>query len=330
MKQVSVIIPCYNEQGTIEFLLKAIYEQSYCRTQMEVVIADGLSSDLTINKINEFTIKHPDLEIRLIENPDRNIPSGLNRAMAEAQGQYFIRLDGHSVPDKNYVSKCVENLELGKGDSVGGIWIISPRGSSWQAKSIALAAAHPLGVGDAKYRIGGKAQEVDTVPFGAFQKKLISKIGGFDETLLANEDYEFNARIRRSGGKIWFDPEIRSRYYASSSFSTLSRQYARYGFWKARMLRVHPGTIRWRQFLPPVFIISLLFFIIGGLFWPILWSFLVIELNAYLLILILTGVFLAVKKKDLILILGIPIAIATMHLSWGSAFIWSLIKPSLK
>ena len=99
---------------------------------------------------------------------------------------------------------------------------------------------------------------MDTVPFGAFRRSLIDKIGLFDETLLTNEDYEFNTRIRQSGGRVWLDPEIVTVYYARSTLRDLARQYWRYGYWKFRMLRRYPDTLRWRQALPPLFVASLI------------------------------------------------------------------------
>ena len=126
------------------------------------------------------------------------------------------------------------------------------------AQSIAAAASHPLGVGDALYRHASKASQVDTVPFGAFKRELLALVGFFDESLLTNEDYEFNTRIRKSGGTIWLDPAIRSVYFARPTLAALARQYSRYGFWKWRMLRRYPETLRWRQGLPPLFVLSLL------------------------------------------------------------------------
>ncbi len=115
--------------------------------------------------------------------------------------------------------------------------------------------------------MGNHEGAVDTVPFGAFYKKMAIRLGGFDESLLTNEDYEFNVRIRKSGGVVWLDPAIHSEYVARKSWRELSQQYWRYGYWKNRMLRMHPGTMRLRQALPPLFlilIILLVFLSIGS------------------------------------------------------------------
>jgi succinoglycan biosynthesis protein ExoA len=326
MPAVSVIVPCYNEQNTILLLLEAIYAQTYPRPQMEVVIADGLSKDQTRWQIADFQSRHPDLTMQIVDNPNRTIPSGLNRAIQAAQGEMIVRLDAHSVPQPDYVARCVTALEQGFGDSVGGVWEIRPRGSGWQACAIALAAAHPFGVGDAHYRFTTTAQVVDTVPFGAFHRSLVERIGYFDEHLLTNEDYEFNVRLRKAGGKIWLDPAIRSIYFARANLVELARQYWRYGYWKARMLRQYPGTVRWRQALPPLFVLSLLILFLLAFWWPAARWLFVIESAGYAIVLSLAGVQLGTKQRNWKLIFGVPLAIATMHLAWGSAFLWSLVS----
>ena len=326
MPAVSVIVPCYNEQNTILLLLEAIYAQTYPRPQMEVVIADGLSKDQTRWQIADFQARHPDLTMQIVDNPNRTIPSGLNQAIQAAQGEMIVRLDAHSVPQPDYVARCVTALEQGFGDSVGGVWEIRPRGSGWQACAIALAAAHPFGVGDAHYRYTTTAQVVDTVPFGAFHRSLVERIGYFDEHLLTNEDYEFNVRLRKAGGKIWLDPAIRSIYFARANLVELARQYWRYGYWKARMLRQYPGTVRWRQALPPLFVLSLLILLLLAIWWPAARWLFVIESAGYAIVLSLAGVQLGTKQRDWKLIFSVPLAIATMHLAWGSAFLWSLVS----
>ena len=323
---VSVIVPCYNEQATIRFLLDALFAQTYPRAQMEVVIADALSQDNTRQELSVFQQEHPDFVLHVVDNARHTIPSGLNLAIAEAHGEIIIRLDAHSMPIPEYVERCVSALESGRGDNVGGVWMIRPGGDGWVAESIAAAAAHPLGVGDAMYRLKANAGAVDTVPFGAFRRELIQRIGGFDETLLANEDYEFNTRIRRSGGIVWLDPQIRSTYFARASLIELARQYWRYGFWKFEMLRRYPGTLRWRQALPPLFAASLIFFVLFSFFFALAGWMLLFEIFIYLLVLMAAGIHLFLRQRRPLLVPGLMLAIAVMHLSWGSGFLWSLVS----
>jgi succinoglycan biosynthesis protein ExoA len=330
MTNVSVIVPCYNEQATIRQLLDAIYGQTYPVHEIEVIIADGLSTDHTRAEIKDFQLIHPQLEIRIIDNVHRAIPSGLNRAIEAAKGKYIVRMDAHSIPCRDYIQNCIKGLEEGLGDNIGGIWKIQPGASTWIAKAIAITASHPLAAGDARYRIGGAAQVVDTVPFGAFHRELINKIGMFDETLLTNEDYEFNARIRQHGGKVWLDPSIFSTYYARPTLRELTKQYWRYGYWKAQMLRKHPKTLRWRQVLPPLFVLALLTLGILSTFWNLAGWFLTVTVILYTIAIFIIGIQMSLKYKSLSFTLGVPLATATIHLSWGSAFLWGLIaKPRM-
>jgi len=328
MPKVSVIIPCYNEQSTIRLLLEALLQQTFPRAELEVAIADGMSSDGTRDEIAAFQMGHPDLNVRVVDNTHRSIPSAVNRAIESSRGEIIVRLDAHSKPYPDYVENCVNALEAGRGDNVGGVWEIHPGADTWIAKSIAVAAAHPLGVGDALYRHAKQAAEVDTVPFGSFKRTLIDSMGLFDESLLTNEDYEFNTRIRKAGGRIWLDPSIRSTYFARSTLVELARQYWRYGFWKWRMLKRYPDTLRWRQVLPPLFVLSLLMLLIFSILLPIARLVLVGELLVYFFVLTSAGLWVAVRSGKPYLVAGLPLAIPVMHITWGSGFLWSILNTN--
>jgi hypothetical protein len=248
-------------------------------------------------------------------------------AIRESRGDLIIRLDAHSIPFPDYVERCVQALQDGKGSNVGGLWLIRPGQEGWIARGIAAAAGHRMGAGDARYRVGGNAREVDTVPFGAFRRALFDSIGGFDETLLTNEDYDFNARVRRNGQVIWFDPQIRSTYVARSSPSQLARQYWRYGFWKARMLARYPGTLRCRQALPPLLVLSLGALAVSALLWRPAQVILQSELALYLLALAAAGIDIGLRRREWLLVPASMLALATMHLAWGSGFLWSTVVP---
>lgn len=250
---VSVIIPCRNEEKTIQLVLDAIHAQTYPRELMQVVIADGFSEDRTREKIADFKTAHPDLDVLVVDNLQRIIPAGLNAAIKASRGDVIVRMDAHSIPNADYVALCVDALERNVAQNVGGVWNIQPGKNSWMARSIAAAAGNPLAVGDAHYRFTDKAAYVDTVPYGSYKRDFFEQIGLFDETLLANEDYELNTRILQSGGKIWLDPKIRCTYFARSNLLALAKQYFGYGYWKVQMLKRYPETLRWRQALPPAF-----------------------------------------------------------------------------
>lgn len=327
-KQISLIIPCYNERASIGQLLEAIRRQTCQLDEIEVIIADGMSDDGTREAIRDYASQHPDLDIRLIDNPQRIIPAALNAAIEAAEGEVIIRLDAHSAPKPDYVERCLAVLEETRAANAGGVWEIQPGAETWMARAIAAAASHPLGAGDAHYRISGEPGPVDTVPFGAFRREWLEKVGPFNEELLTNEDYEYNVRLRKAGGVIWFDPSIRSIYFARPDLRSLARQYWRYGYWKVRMLRLYPSTLRWRQALPPIFVLIAVGLGLLSLVFPLARLLLAVQIGAYLLVTTYAGLLESIRRKDRGLMIGFPISIWTMHIAWGSSFLWSTIRAS--
>lgn len=332
MPEISIIIPCYNEEKTITQVLSAILAQSIDINTCEVVIADGMSSDKTRDTIAEFSTSHNELSIRVVDNPKRNIPSALNTALNSSKGQYIVRLDAHCVPERTYIERCITHLKNNTADNIGGVWIIEPGDTTHVAKAIAIAASNSIGTGNAAYRMAGSlAGFVDTVPFGSFRRELFDNIGCYDEKLLSNEDYDFNVRIRKAGGRIYLDPKIQCIYYARTNLKSLAKQYWRYGFWKVKMLRKYPDSIRWRQALPPLFLLALTALFCISIFLPVFFFL----LGGVVLIYCVTVAFsvgkdkrskeLAFREK-----LFTMAAIMTMHFSWGSGFLVSLMQSFLK
>jgi glycosyltransferase involved in cell wall biosynthesis len=324
--RVSLIIPCFNEEKTIGSLLDAIERQTYPHEKMEVIIADGLSTDRTREIISAYQADHTEPSIRVVDNPKRVIPAALNNAIKAASGELIVRMDAHTIPAANYVELSVEAFDEGKGEDVGGVIDITPGADTWIGRSIAVATRHPLGVGDARYRWATRAAYADTVAFGTYARATFDKIGLYDETLIANEDYEMNARLRASGGRIWIDPAIRATYHSRPDLASLARQYFTYGFYKYRMLKRFPTTLRWRQALPPLFVLGILMLLLLAVFWKIAFYSIIVIAGFYLLVLTAASIPEALKQKDISLIPGIPLAIMTMHFSWGSGFWWSMIK----
>lgn len=320
--RVSVIVPCYNERSTITRLLEGIALQTYPKDTFEVIVADGMSTDGTREAIGEFLELHPELNLLVIEVPIRSIPAALNLAIASAAGEVIVRLDAHSVPTGDYIQRCLDALERTGAANAGGLWAIKASNKSWIAAGIAVAASHPIGAGDARYRTGGAEGEVDTVPFGAYPREWLERIGPFNERLLTNEDYEYNSRIRAAGGMVWFDPSIQSDYYSRGTLRELARQYSRYGFWKMRMLRSFPETLRWRQLLPPLFVITSLFLLISSIFGSGPRMLLLAVWSIYITILMAVGIWEAFRRRRAALALGMPLALVTMHMFWG----WGAVR----
>ena len=322
---VSVIVPCYNEARTIGGLLDAIAGQTYPIDSLEVIVSDGGSTDATRAILSEHTRSRPQAQVRVVDNPDRSIPAALNRAIAVASGNVIVRLDAHAVPPPSYIARCVEVLTETQAANVGGVWDIRPGAEGWLARAIAVAVSHRLGAGDAGYRAGARAGETDTVPFGAFDRRWLERIGLFNEQLLTNEDYEYNYRIRQAGGRVWLDPTIRCVYFARPTLTALARQYWRYGFWKAHMLRRYPRSLRLRQAIPPAFVAALLILSMASLFSPVAAIGWIALTALYLAVLLGAALLRSVRGRDISLMVGLPAAWAMVHVCWGAGFLVGLV-----
>ena len=321
---VSVVIPCFNEERFISSVLENLAHQ-YDHDKYEVIVVDGRSTDRTLEVVAEFAKRNPELSIRVVDNPARNIPTALNLGISAATGDLIVRMDAHSVPSDGYVRRCVERLSSDTFSVVGMPWRIKPGSGSPTARAIALAVAHAFGIGDAQYRLQvADARLVDTVPFGSFKKSLWIEIGGFNEELLANEDYDFNYRVRKRGGQILLDPTEHCDYYARATLRDLAAQYARYGHWKAQMVKLQPRSIRARHLVAPAFVTSLLGFGLLSIWSAHARVALLAILGTYFLCSGLVAVSLAVRVHELKLIPFIVASFFCIHVTWGLSFLKGL------
>jgi len=253
---VSVVLPIRNEADHIEACLERLLAQDYPKDRLEILVVDGRSDDATRDVVERVQARHPEAELRLLDNPGRTVPPALNLAIRAARGDVIVRMDGHAVPTGDYLSACVAALARSGAANVGGV--VVAEGATPFGQAVALATQHPLGAGDAKHRIGGAPGDVDTVPFGAFRRDVFERVGMFDESLVRNQDYEFNVRIRAAGERVHFDPSIRFSYTPRGSVRALWSQYFQYGWWKVETVRRHPSSLRWRQAVPPAFVLGLI------------------------------------------------------------------------
>jgi hypothetical protein len=167
-------------------------------------------------------------------------------------------------------------------------------------------------------------ESVDTVAFACFQKTLWVSLRGFDESLLTNEDYDFNYRVRLAGRSVLLDRSGHCDYFARATLKALASQYLRYGGWKAEMVWRQPRSIKLRHLVAPVFIVSLLALGILGLVWQAAWWLLLSELWVYFLLALFAGWQSANRAKSgFAMILLMPLVFATIHFAWGGGFLIS-------
>jgi len=250
---VSVVIPARNEGRRIGECLRAVLAQDYPQDRFEVIVADGMSQDDTRSIVAAAAFGDP--RVRVIDNPGRIVPTGMNRAIAAAAGEFIVRVDGHTIIHPDYVARCVETLSRTGADGAGGT--MTPIAEGAFSGAVALATSTPFGVGNSAFHYAREEQESDSVYLGAYPRSAFARFGGYDEQLVRNQDDELNYRIRSRGGRIILNPAIQSSYHPRATARSLFSQYFQYGWWKVRVLSRVPSMISARHVAPSLFVLAL-------------------------------------------------------------------------
>jgi glycosyltransferase involved in cell wall biosynthesis len=315
---VSVIIPVLNEERFLKQSVQAILNQNYSG-QFEIILALGPSKDQT-NVIAQELVQ--DKRIKLVENPSGRTASALNNAIKNSNFDIIVRLDGHAIVDSSYIKNAVNTLLESGADNVGGL--MKAEGTNAFEKSVAAAMTSKFGVGNAPFHVGGKSGEVDTVYLGTFRKSALEKVGYFDESFIRAQDWEMNYRIRKTGGKIWFNPDLVVSYRPRKNILQLAKQYFEYGQWRKQVTKTYPETVSMRYLAPPVTVSGLIAGFVMVLFSKILdinwlqigWLAPLVYLTVILLAFLSIG-----SKIGLLSRLYLLLVLPTMHLSWGVGFL---------
>jgi glycosyltransferase involved in cell wall biosynthesis len=318
---VSIIMPVRNEQEVIRRSLSAVLLQDYPSNRMEVLIVDGLSDDDTRAIVSEMS-EH-DSRVKVIDNEARLMAAGFNRGLSFARGEVILMLGGHTEIADSYLSRCVGILREKRADCVGGV--IETQCETEVGKAIALAMSSSFGVGGVNFRIGASEEKyVDTVAFGAYTREIIERAGRLDESLVRNQDDEYNYRIRKLGARILLVPDLHCRYYSRSSLAALWHQYFQYGYWKVRVTQKHPRQMRPRHFVPMLFVGSLLLSLGLAPFAGVGLRMFGVILGLYIAANLAASISLALKRNRHLLAL-LPLCFAVLHISYGLGFLIGLV-----
>jgi glycosyltransferase involved in cell wall biosynthesis len=310
---VTVVMPVFNEEPFIRRSLGAVLAQDYPADRMEVFVVDGLSTDQTVLAVQSSAAGDP--RVRILSNPGRIQAQAMNAALDAARGDVIIRVDGHTIITPDYVSCCVYHLQATGAENVGGPQRAA--GTTPMGRAIAAAYRSPFSV-PSRFTVSQHAEYVDTVYMGAWPRRVFERVGRFDGTLAANEDYEFNHRIRKAGGRIYLSPDIRSEYYGRQTLGALWQQFFRYGGWKFKVLVKHPMSTRLRHLAAPAFVAALAG---GALMAPLsrriarLWMFVLVTYSAASL-----AASIRAAREGWGLLLRLPLVFGCIHLAWGCGF----------
>jgi glycosyltransferase involved in cell wall biosynthesis len=309
---ISVILPVLNEEPHLAESVSAILSQDYIGS-FEIILALGPSRDQT-NVIAE-SLAQRDSRIKLVMNPTGKTAAGLNLAIAASKSPVIVRVDGHAKIPNNYLSLAVTILRESGAVNVGGV--MAAEGVTNFEIAVSRAMRSALGVGASRFHTGGKAGEADTVYLGAFRREAINAVGGFDERYTRAQDWELNHRLRKNGGKIYFDPRLQVTYRPRPNLKKLAKQYFQYGRWRRVVSRSHPGTVNLRYLAPPFTLLGTITSLLLGL---LIDPFFFIPAAVYGIFLLISSILIAKSVREAISLLAI---IPTMHFAWGAGFITS-------
>lgn len=321
--EVAIVIPTLNEERFISRCLDSIIKQTFKFEKMDVMIIDGGSNDKTKDIVAEYQKSHQN--IRFIENKKKIQSVAFNIGFKKSTAPYIIRLDAHVEYDSKYISLCIENLKQDeKRGNVGGRCNILPFNQSLWAQTNAILNHSRFGIGGAAFRVSKEAHNTDSVPFGAFPRKIIEKIGGMREDLPRGEDNEYNSRIRKAGYKIFFDPNIISSYFARPTLGASCKQMYANGNSIGYLYYIDREAIGIRHLVPLLFVVSGLFSIIISVLWS---PFCYVFCGGLALYLIADAIASIMGAKDNVkCTLPLFILFFCVHVSYGMGTIAGLIK----
>ena len=307
---VSVVMPARNEAEQLATAVTAVLGQDY-PGQLELVLAVAPSTDDTAAVAQ--AIATSDDRVVLVDNPAGGTAAGLNAAIGASTGDVVVRVDGHAELSDGYIRRAVATLRSTGADNVGGIQ--RAVGTTPMQRAIAAAMSSRFGVGDARFHYGGEPGPVDTVYLGVFRREALDRVGGFDESLVRNQDYELNWRLRQSGGTVWFDPQLEVRYHPRPTLRALAGQYHQYGQWKRVVVMRDPASLRWRQLVAPITVVGNLLGLLAGL---LRWRPCLLAPLTYVTATLVASARVAAPWSVRV---RLPAVFATMHHAWGLGFL---------
>jgi glycosyltransferase involved in cell wall biosynthesis len=307
-------MPVLNESAHLRAAVGGVLAQDYLG-EIELVIALGPPRDDTEAIAAELAASG--LQLRVVSSPSGRTPCALNAAIAACRNEIIVRADAHSLLPTDYVRVAVELLASTGAANVGGI--MHAEGVTPFEKAVACAMTSPLGVGNARFHVGGQPGPADTVYLGVFRRDALNALGGYDESFERAQDWELNFRIRSAGGVVWFSPNLRVSYRPRPSVSALAAQYFHHGRWRRVLTRYHRGSVNLRYLTPPATLMVIMAgCLVGLLVHPAGWMAPVAYLSA-----LLTGSAIIGRRLEWPASLWLVLVLAVMHLSWAVGFLTS-------
>lgn len=303
-------MPVLNEEHHLADAVDSVLKQNF---EGEILIALGPSTDGT-NRVAADLAKK-DSRIRLVANTRGLTTVGMNLCIEQAKHDYIVRIDAHSEPQDDYIQRGVAILNEVGADLIGGV--MAARGKTLFQKAVAFGYTSRIGLGGAKYHVGGEAGESESAYLGIFRKSALERVGGYDESIIRGEDWELAQRIRATGGLVWFSPELRVTYWPRSTWFGLAKQFYSTGVWRGDLTRKDLRGASLRYFLPPMLLVAML---ISAALVAVGFD-LALAIPTFYWLVILLYISPILNGRWSPAPFHLPFVIPTMHFSWGWGFI---------
>lgn len=236
-RTVSVITPALRHDALLDTMLATVASQNLpADVTLEVVVALGEES--------ARPIAVDGLDVRVVANPTKSIPAGLNKAIAASSGEFVIRVDARCDLPVDYVATILEWLAKPEVGCVGGAQLVTDPGLAGETYAVAFNS--PL-LGPSAYRYSRTTGPTESPYLGAWRRDVLVELGGFDERLLRNQDNELASRVHASGRGAIFDATLVVGYRADRTWRGLARHHQEFGRWRARQSRAGQQGVSARQ-----------------------------------------------------------------------------------
>ncbi len=320
-------MPVLNERAYLERAVETVLAQEVTGP-MELILALGPSTDGTTELAHALAEGG---RVVLVDNPDADIPIGLNRAIRAARYPTIVRVDAHSELEPSYTTRALSTLDRVGAANVGGV--MRADGRSPFQRAVARAYNSPIGLGGGAYHGGTHEGEAESAYLGVMRREVLEEVGLFDESIRRGEDWELNLRIRRAGYRVWFDPALSVTYWPRESWSRLARQFSATGRWRGELVRRYGRGNSVRFFAPPALVVAIGLGVVVGIlqltgvlsgWWALAASVVYLPVIAYALLVVVVAIGPGGGRgwRDKLWTLAV---LPTMHLAWGAGFLGGLI-----
>lgn len=322
--RISIIVATYNEERYIEQCLNSLLNQTY-QGEFDIIIADGNSTDRTIEIINQIALKTS--KIIVLNNSQRIQASGRNIAIKHSNSEYIAYIDAHSFAENDWLERlwtAYYNLSH-KDKTIAGVSSVyfDAQKTSFSRSLLYAYRSFLIASSSKAFLNSNEEVRVDNGYGILYKREIIINAGLYDETLKTAEDIELNFRLTyKLGYSLYVEPEAKLYYYFKEKPKDVFTQQFRYGFWRIQAMK-KLGRYNLKVFASGLAILILLLILILTIAHFNEFRFLSLLIILYLFLLIIGSIYESIKYK--INIFYFFINIISIQFGYGCGVITGII-----